>query len=253
MSGKTVYLISGANRGIGYNLAATIAARPNTIVFAGARDPAAQSLKDLAAKHPNVHPIKLTSGDEADNAAAAAEIQKTAGHIDVIIANAGISKYYGPLTTTPLSELRDHWEVNTLGFVVLFQAVHKLLFASPTGAPKFAYISTGAGSLSAFVNLQAGAYGSSKAAANYLVKALDAENPALVTLAISPGWVATDMGNSGAVANGLPQAPVSVEDSVAGILSRVDAATKETSGRFWNYKAESGENPWDITSDEIPW
>jgi norsolorinic acid ketoreductase len=143
--------------------------------------------------------------------------------------------------------------VNTLGCVVLFQAVHKLLLASPTGAPKFAYISTGAGSLSAFVNLQAGAYGSSKAAANYLVKALDAENPALVTLAISPGWVATDMGNSGAVANGLPQAPVSVADSVAGVLSRVDAATKETSGRFWNYKPESGENPWDITSDEIPW
>ncbi|KAJ7818969.1 hypothetical protein B0H14DRAFT_3111435 [Mycena olivaceomarginata] len=247
MSGKTVYLVSGSNRGIGYSLAATIAARPNTIVFAGARDPAAQSLKDLAAKHPNVHPVKLTSGDEADNAAAAAEIQKTAGHIDVIIANAGISKYYGPLATTPLSELRDHWEVKHP------RALHKLLLASPTGAPKFAYISTGAGSLSAFVNLQAGAYGSSKAAANYLVKALDAENPALVTLAISPGWVATDMGNSGAVANGLPQAPVSVEDSVAGVLSRVDAATKETSGRFWNYKAESGENPWDITSDEIPW
>jgi norsolorinic acid ketoreductase len=36
-----------------------------------------------------VHPIKLTSGDEADNAAAAAEIQKTAGHLDVVIANAG--------------------------------------------------------------------------------------------------------------------------------------------------------------------
>jgi hypothetical protein len=82
--------VSGANRGIGYALAAAIAARSNTIVFAGARDPAAQSLKDLAAKHPNVHPVKLTSGDEADNAAAAAEIQKTAGHIDVIIANAGI-------------------------------------------------------------------------------------------------------------------------------------------------------------------
>jgi norsolorinic acid ketoreductase len=81
--------VSGANRGIGYGLAAALAARPNTIVFAGARDPAAQSLKNLVGKHPNVHPIKLTSGDEADNAAAAAEIQKIAGHIDVLIANAG--------------------------------------------------------------------------------------------------------------------------------------------------------------------
>ncbi|KAJ7878965.1 hypothetical protein B0H14DRAFT_1620955, partial [Mycena olivaceomarginata] len=88
MSGKTVYLVTGSNRGIGYSLAAAIAARPNTIVFAAARNPGAQSLKDLAAKHPNVHPIKLNSGDEADNAAAVAEIQKTAGQLDVVIANA---------------------------------------------------------------------------------------------------------------------------------------------------------------------
>ncbi|KAJ7804974.1 hypothetical protein B0H14DRAFT_3773241 [Mycena olivaceomarginata] len=198
MSDKTVYLISGSNRGIGYTLTATLAARPNTI--------------DLAAKHPNVHPIKLTSGDEADNAAAAAEIQKTAGHLDVVIANAGtfssssllpaqyrIAKYYGALATTPLSEFTDHWQVNTFATVVLYQAVHKLLLASPTGAPKFAYISTIAASIGAFLNFSGSAYGSSKAAANYLVKALDAENPSLVTLAISPGWVATAMGNTGAV------------------------------------------------------
>jgi NAD(P)-dependent dehydrogenase (short-subunit alcohol dehydrogenase family) len=86
---STFLLVSGANRGIGYGLVATIAARPNTIIFAGARDPAAQSLKELAAKHSNVHPVKLTSGDKADNEAAIAEIQKTAGRLDVIIANAG--------------------------------------------------------------------------------------------------------------------------------------------------------------------
>ncbi|KAJ7349169.1 hypothetical protein DFH08DRAFT_1079532 [Mycena albidolilacea] len=253
MSNKTVYLVSGANRGIGYALAATLAARPNTIVFAGARDPAAQSLKDLVVKHSNVHPIKLNSGNVADNAAAAAEIEKIAGHLDVVIANAGIAKHVGSLATTPLSEFRDHWEVNSLGLVVLFQAVQKLLFASPTGAPKLAYISSGAGSIGSFVNLTAAAYGASKATANYLVKALDVENPSLITLAISPGWVATEMGNGGAVANGMPQAPVSVEDSIAGTLSRIDAVTKETSGRFWNYRIETEGNFWSIASDEVPW
>ncbi|KAJ7355857.1 hypothetical protein DFH08DRAFT_922749 [Mycena albidolilacea] len=253
MSGKTVYLVTGSNRGIGYSLAAAIAARPNTIVFAAARNPAAQSLKDLAAKHPNVHPIKLNSGDEADNAAAVAEIQRTAGQLDVVIANAGIAKYHGSLTTAPLSEFRDHWEVNTLGLIVLFQAVQKLLFASPTGAPKFAYITSGAGSISSYVNMSLAVYGSSKAAANYLVKALDVENPSLIALAIHPGWVATEMGNAGAAAAGLPQAPVKVEDSVTGILSRIDVATKKESGRFWNYKIETGGQFWDIPSDEIPW
>ncbi|KAJ7766527.1 hypothetical protein DFH07DRAFT_809301 [Mycena maculata] len=254
MSTVTVYLISGANRGIGYGLVASLAARPNTIVFAGARDPAAQSLKELAAKHSNVHPVKLTSGDKADNEAAVAEIQKTAGQLDVVIANAGIANYYGPLATTPLSEYREHWEVNTLGPVVLFQATHTLLLASPSGTPTFALISTGAASISAYYHMQAGPYGSSKAAANFLVKALDAENPTLIALAIHPGWVATDMGNVGAGFAGLPQAPVTTEDSVKGILSRIDGATREkTGGRFWNWKAESNGKPWDIPTEEIPW
>ncbi|KAJ7460722.1 aflatoxin biosynthesis ketoreductase-like protein nor-1 [Mycena latifolia] len=254
MSTKTVYLISGANRGIGYGLAATLAARPNTVVFAGARDPAAKSLKELSAKHPNVHPVKLTSADKADNEAAIAEIKKKAGQLDVIIANAGISNHYGPLATTPLEQFKEHWEVNTLGLVVLFQAAHTLLLASPTGAPIFAYISTGGASMGRYMHLQAPAYGSSKAAANFLIKVLDAEHPKLVTLAISPGWVATDMGNAGATANGLPAAPVTTEDSVEGILTRIDGATKEkSSGRFWNFKKTFEGNPWDIDTDELLW
>ncbi|KAJ7737493.1 hypothetical protein B0H16DRAFT_1730272 [Mycena metata] len=120
-SNKTVYLISGSNRGIGYGLATLIAAHLDTIVFAGARDPAAQSLKDLAAKHPNVHPVKLTSGDQADNEAAIIEIQKTAGRLDVIIANAGIANTMGSVASTPPSAFREHWEVNTLGRAPVFR------------------------------------------------------------------------------------------------------------------------------------
>ncbi|KAJ7766529.1 hypothetical protein DFH07DRAFT_955258 [Mycena maculata] len=252
MSTETVYLVSGANRGIGYGLVATLAARPNTIVFAGARDPAAQSLKELVAKHTNVHPVKLTAGDKADNEAAIAEIQKTAGQLDVIIANAGIANHYGPLATTPLAKFRDHWEVNTLGTVVLFQAAHALLLASPTGAPTFVYISSPVGSIGRYMPISASPYGSSKAAANFLVKVLDTEHPELIVFAINPGWVATDMGNAGAVAKGLLSAPVAVEDSVAGILSRIDGATKEkSSGKFLNFKAGTG--PFDIETEEVPW
>ncbi|KAJ7661927.1 hypothetical protein DFH06DRAFT_1191056 [Mycena polygramma] len=208
MSSKTVYLnafglvsrkenidpyllVSGANRGIGYGLAATIAAR--------------------------------------------------------------ISNYYGPLATTPLSQFHDHWEVNTLGPVVLFQAAHTLLLASPTGAPTFALISTVGASMTSYLHLSASSYGSSKAAVNFLIKVLAAEHPTLIALAISPGWVATEMGNAGTVANGLPAAPVTLEDSVTGIMSRIDGATVEkTSGRFWNFKRTTG-NPLDIDTDDIPW
>ncbi|KAF7367633.1 NAD(P)-binding protein [Mycena sanguinolenta] len=215
MSTKTVYLISGANRGIGYGLATTLAARPNSVVFAGARNPAAQSLQELAARHPNVHPVKLTSGDQADNEAAIAEIQKIEGQLDVVIANAGIAKHQGPLTTTPPAEFRDHFEVNTLGLVVLFQAAHALLLVSPT------------------------------AAANFLVRALDAEHPALIAMAIHPGRVDTENAGNGGV---------TVEESVAGILTRIDGATKEkSSGRFWNFKAVKDGMPWDLATEEVPW
>ncbi|KAJ7101411.1 hypothetical protein B0H15DRAFT_816029 [Mycena belliarum] len=253
-SDNTVYLISGANRGIGFGLVVALAARPDTIVFAGTRDPAARSLRDLASKHANVYAVRLISGDKASNEAAITEIQKTAGRLDVIIANAGILNYYGPIASTPISQFNDHWEVNTLGPVVLFQAAHGLLLASPTGAPTFAYISTGGASMGRYTHISAGAYGSSKSAANFLMKVLDKEHTSLITMAIAPGWVATDMGNRAADPRGLVAAPVTVEDSVSGILSRIDGATKEkSSGRFWNFRPSSAGNRWDIETEEIPW
>jgi NAD(P)-dependent dehydrogenase (short-subunit alcohol dehydrogenase family) len=69
-----------------------LAARPDTIVFAGAREPeAATELKALAKSHPGaLHVVKLTSANEADNRAAVEEIKKVAGRLDVVIANAGV-------------------------------------------------------------------------------------------------------------------------------------------------------------------
>ncbi|KAF7345307.1 NAD(P)-binding protein [Mycena sanguinolenta] len=162
----TVYLISGSNRGIGYGITSALAARPNTIVFAGARNPGAQSLTELAAKHPNVHPVKLTMADPVDNEAAIAHIQNTAGQLDVIIANVGVLQHVGPLASTPLSQFQDHWEVNTMGLIVLFQAAHKLLLASPTGTPTLAFISSLAASVGfPYFNMGQATSGATKAAA----------------------------------------------------------------------------------------
>jgi norsolorinic acid ketoreductase len=50
-------------------------------------------------------------------------------------------------------------------------------------------------------------------------------------------WVSTDMGNAGAKAAGLDEAPVKVEDSAKGILNRIDHATREhTSGTFQDFE-----------------
>ncbi|KAJ7779339.1 hypothetical protein DFH07DRAFT_687637, partial [Mycena maculata] len=67
-----------------------------------------------------MHTVKLTSGDESDDRAAIAEIRVRAGQLDVVIAT--------PVRACS-SMLRDHWEVNTLGPLVLFQATRTLLLA----------------------------------------------------------------------------------------------------------------------------
>jgi NAD(P)-dependent dehydrogenase (short-subunit alcohol dehydrogenase family) len=104
----TVYLVSGANRGIGersiidtaglelmiadegLGLVTALAARANTVIFAGARNPSSASeLRELAYKRENVHILELVSCDEAGNRAAVDEIKRIAGALHVVIANAG--------------------------------------------------------------------------------------------------------------------------------------------------------------------
>lgn len=57
----------------------------------------------------------------------------------------GIADYLGPVAATPLEEMRTHFEVNTLGPLVLFQQLQQLLFKSETR--KFLLMSTAAGSI----------------------------------------------------------------------------------------------------------
>ncbi|KZO92366.1 NAD(P)-binding protein [Calocera viscosa TUFC12733] len=246
---STVYLVSGANRGIGLGLVTTLAARPNVIIFAGARTPAsATNLKALEAKYPGkVHTVKLTSADKADNQAAVEEIKRVAGKLDVVIANAGIAKFLGSVLTTPEQELRDHYEINVIGPAVLFQATWPLLKASPK--PIFGIVSSGVGSVATGATLPAGtfAYGASKAGANFLCMKLHSEHPELVVLAISPGPVQTDM--SDFVKNEDPFIAanmkfINVETSVNGILKHIlDPARNEKDGpKLTNY--DGSVIPW---------
>lgn len=157
--------------------------------------------------------------------------------LDIVIANAGISNYYGPLTTTPLEEFRSHYEVNTIGVVTLFQATWPLLQKSSV-APKFVALSTAVASMGdmASLPLESSAYGASKAAVNYITRKAHFENPGLIIFPISPGFVQTDMGNMGAKSLGLEEAPTTLKESVDGIIETVDGATREkTSGTFESF------------------
>lgn len=112
--------------------------------------------------------------------------------LDLVNANAGISKYFGKASVTPVQQMLDHFTINAVGPLLLFQATSCLLSASPT--PKFVAISSGAGSIGGMDKLMVEntAYGSSKTALNFITRKIHFENSHLIAFSINPGWLQTD-------------------------------------------------------------
>lgn len=83
------------------------------------------------------------------------------------------------------------------------------------------------------------AYGMSKAAVNYAVAKIHYENSKISAVALHPGWVQTRMGQHAADLAGVAEVPVTVEQSVAGLLQQIDATKKDTlSGKFIGFDGE---------------
>lgn len=246
MSASKVYFISGANRGIGFSIVQQLIKRDNTVVFAGARDPVkATDLKALADKSSGrLHIVKLTSASEEDNAAAIKEVEQKAGHIDVLIANAGIARMSGNIATTRLEDFTEQWNVNVLGPVILFRAAYELLRKSKNA--QFFVISSAAGGMTnMFGGMPNGAYGSSKAAVNFFAKKLSYEEDFLTSVSFHPGMVASDMGSDAIKQMGFTHedmksnfgVPVlTPEESGTALVKLFDEVTKEKhNGKFFSY------------------
>ncbi|OCK76098.1 NAD(P)-binding protein [Lepidopterella palustris CBS 459.81] len=239
MSGLT-YLITGANRGIGLGLAAHYLNLPNTTVIAAVRNPSsAGDLKALpAGKGAKLIVVKIDSLSRTDPATAVAELKSkySISHLDVVIANAGLGSFWGTALDTPIDEFVQHFQVNATGTLLLFQAVYELL--SKAKEPKFVPIGTQVGSISQIESFPLGAtaYGTSKAALNFLTRKLHMEHQNMVIFPLAPGWVQTEMGKGAAVSVGIADAPTTIDESVAGLTKIIDESTREkTSGIFANY------------------
>ncbi|PBK79956.1 NAD(P)-binding protein [Armillaria gallica] len=236
-----VYLITGANRGIGLALVNELAANNSDIsIFAGVRNPStATNLQELSKKYPGkITIVKYISADEEGNKALAKEIETKHGHLDVVIACAGIATYMGSALETPASELRDHLNVNVTGILVLFQSVYSLLKAS-TSSPRFIPISSAAASLTAFISLPAGytCYGASKVAVNYIARKIHFENDWIICFPLAPGIVDTDMSRAnrvmdttGTLAPIQDALAISAEKAATLLLGIVENSTREKDG-----------------------
>lgn len=167
--------------------------RPDTTVIAGVRDTTSAKVKELdllqKGERSRIIIVELVADDphSAEKAATEIRTQHQIDHLDIAVANAGICDHWGPIVEAAEHDVTSHFEVNTLGPLRLFKAMAPML--QKARDPKFIYISTLLASIGGIGKMftLTGPYGMSKAAGNYLVRKIHAEDERLITLAVDPG------------------------------------------------------------------
>ncbi|MCX4609979.1 SDR family NAD(P)-dependent oxidoreductase [Streptomyces mirabilis] len=221
-----IALVTGANRGIGREVARQLAVAGHT-VFLTARS-AEAAAEAARAAGPDAHPLRLDVTSEADITAVARDLTA----LDVLVNNAAITyDTWQRATDADLDVVREAAETNLYGPWRLTQALLPLLRAS--ARPRVVNVSSAVASL-ASMGGGTPAYTSTKAALNALTRMLAAElGPDRVLVnAVCPGWVATDMGGPG----GRPVAE--------GAASVVWAATLPDDGPTGGFFRDGQPLPW---------
>jgi NAD(P)-dependent dehydrogenase (short-subunit alcohol dehydrogenase family) len=227
---KTV-LITGANRGIGFQTAKELAAR-GFRVFIGARDRQAGARAAAAIGH-GAEALAIDVSDSPSIEAAARTFAEKSDRLDVLINNAGIYPDKGvSILDIPRQRLVETFQTNTFGAVIVAQAF--LPYLRKSAEPRIINVSSGYGQLG---GLSPGvpSYCLSKLALNgvtiMLAQALAPDKIAVNS--VCPGWVRTDMGGA--------DADRSVEEGADTIIWLAAEASPALTGRFFRDRVEI---PW---------
>src|ERR1700693_5000933 len=227
MQDKLVALVTGANQGIGLQIAKDLVAHGFTVLV-GSRN---FERGEAAAKEigPDARALQLDVTDQASIAAAAERIRKELGRLDVLVNNAAISntskvpsmsiQEYVKLTrpsNVSLDEVRAVWETNVFGVLAVTQAMLPLLREAPAG--RIVNVSSGVGSLtrnsdpaSPWRSIFGPVYPASKTALNAmtLAMAIELESTVINVTAVSPGSTKQTLNNyagTDTVEEGAPEA-----------------------------------------------
>jgi NAD(P)-dependent dehydrogenase (short-subunit alcohol dehydrogenase family) len=227
-------LITGANRGIGLELARQYAGDGWRVV-ATCRDPdRAEALGELAGEtdgRVEIHRLDVT--DERRLRELARELGEIA--IDVLIANAGRhgERDRGPGEVDP-EVWSEVFRVNAIAPLATAGAFLEHVARSDAG--RIVVVSSVMGSIGSNVDGGNYVYRSSKAAANAVARslAIDLEPRGILVVALHPGWVRTDMGGA--------EAPLPPAESAAGCRKVIASLTAARSGTFLDYSGSP--LPW---------
>jgi len=228
-------IVTGANRGLGLEFVRQLIARGDCVI-AACRDPQrAEALQALVHMQPDrLHVRTLDVADPESIAAFAENVALTFDGLDLLVNNAGKNVRGERFGEVAGDALDSCFQTNAVAPFLLAQAFAPLLHKGD--APVVANLSSRLGSIALTKDFYTPSYAISKAALNMatvlLAQALKGDGVRVI--ALTPGWVKTDMGGDAA--------PVLPAASVSGMLAVIDATTMQGSGAFADYLGEPV--PW---------
>jgi NAD(P)-dependent dehydrogenase (short-subunit alcohol dehydrogenase family) len=200
----TIALVTGANKGIGFETARQLGAR-GAAVLAGARDEARgtaaeRALREELGANAEVRFVPLDVTDDKSVRQAADWIDQEYGRLDILVNNAGIARGQLP-SETDLDQMREVYETNVFGVIRVTNAMLPLLRRGP--AARIVNVSSEVGSITSMTDpasplaqMPAGlAYPSSKSALNMITAmyARELRDTPIKVNAANPGYTATDL------------------------------------------------------------
>jgi NAD(P)-dependent dehydrogenase (short-subunit alcohol dehydrogenase family) len=233
------YLVTGANRGIGYEYCKQLQARGDEAIALCRQS--SEALDDLSA-HTG---MRIEAGIDISDDSAIATLVKSLRQqpIDVLINNAGIYRQ-SHLDDLNIDGIREQFEINAIAPLKLTQSLLPNLRQSAAskdlktkdlkkGGAKVAMMTSRMGSIGD--NTSGGSYGYrlSKVAVSMAGKSLsyDLKPHGIAVAILHPGLVSTGMTN-------FTRSGISPAESVKGLLARIDELTLETTGTFWHANGE---------------
>jgi NAD(P)-dependent dehydrogenase (short-subunit alcohol dehydrogenase family) len=234
MSATRVALVTGANRGIGFEVCRQLAQRGLRVVVTardgGKAEKAAAALRGDAAVRDGVVAEVLDVSDEGSVRALARMLAARKMNVDVLVNNAAILVAESQrVLQTPIDDVRATFETNVFGAIAVSQAFVPGMLERRYG--RVVNVSSEAGQL-ASMGTYAPAYSMSKAALNAFTRQLAAatKGAGVLVNSASPGWVRTDMGG--------PSAPRSVEQGADTIVWLATLPAKGPTGKFFSDRRE---------------
>ncbi len=210
MSNERLALVTGANQGVGFQVAKEFVANGVTVLVGSRNFPRGEA----AAKEigPGAIALQLDVTDPASITAAAERIREEFGRLDLLVNNAAISntskgdlslQEYAKLTlasNAPLDEMRAVWETNVFGVLAVYQAMLPLLRESSNA--RIVNVSSGVGSLTMNADpacpyraFYGPVYPASKAALNAITLAMmiELESTGIKVNLVSPAFTKTNL------------------------------------------------------------